>query len=127
MEEENVKENIFLLMFKGVVISIVLTLIAILILSIILAFTSVSENVVTSAVIFLSSFSILLGAYVIAKKVNNRGIVYGSMVGLIYMMLLYLISSILNSDYSLNFNSIIMIALGVVGGAVGGILGINLK
>lgn len=127
MEDESVKENIFLVMLKGLGISMIITLLAIFILSLILSFSSVSENVIIPSVIFFSSFSILIGSFLVAKKIDNRGIVYGSLLGLIYMIILYLVSSILNSDFALNFNSIIMIAMGIVGGAVGGIIGINLK
>ncbi len=125
--KENAGSNIFLLMLKGLAISIGVTLIMILVLSMILSFSSVSENVIMPAVIFISSFSILVGGFLVAKKMANKGIVYGSILGFIYMLILYLTSSILNLNFSLNFNSIIMIVLGVVGGAIGGILGVNLK
>ncbi len=129
MEElkENVGINKFLVMIKGVCFSIVMTLIMILILSIVLSFSNVKENVIMPSVIFISSFSILLGGFLVAKKMNEKGIVYGSILGLVYMAILYLISSIINFDFSLNVNAIIMIALGVIGGAIGGVLGVNLK
>ncbi len=129
MEElkENTGVNKFLLVLKGVGISIGLTLVMILILSIVLSFSSIKENIIMPTVIFISSFSILIGGFLVAKKIDEKGIVYGSILGLIYMVILYLISSIMNFDFSLNVNAIIMIALGIVGGAIGGILGVNLK
>ena len=129
MEElkENAGVNKFLLMLKGIAFSICMTLIMILILSIVLSFSSVKENVIMPTVIFISSFSILMGGFLVAKKIDEKGIVYGSALGLIYMLILYLISSIMNFDFSLNVNAVIMIALGVIGGAIGGVLGVNLK
>lgn len=129
MEDLKEKEGVnkFMLMVKGVCISIGLTLVMILILSIVLSFTAIKENVIMPTVIFVSSFSILLGGFLVAKKVDEKGIVYGSILGLIYMLILYLISSILNFDFSLNGNAIIMIVFGIIGGAIGGILGVNLK
>ena len=79
------------------------------------------------AAVFISAFSILMGSFLVAKRVEQKGIVYGSVLGLIYMLILYLISSILNFDFSLNGNAIIMIVFGIIGGAIGGILGVNLK
>lgn len=125
--KENAGSNIFLLMLKGLAISVGLTLLMILVLSMILSFTSVSENVIMPAVIFISSFCILIGGFLVAKRMENKGIVYGSILGLIYMLILYLVSSLINFNFSLNLNSFIMIALGIVGGAIGGILGVNLK
>lgn len=129
MEElkENVGVNKFLLMLKGIVFSIVMTLFMILILSIVLSFSNIKENVIMPTVIFISSFSILMGGFLVAKKMDEKGIVYGSVLGLSYMLILYLISSIMSFDFSLNVNAIIMIVLGVLGGAIGGILGVNLK
>ena len=66
--KENAGSNIFLLMLKGLAISIGVTLIMILVLSMILSFSSVSENVIMPAVIFISSFSILVGGFLVAKK-----------------------------------------------------------
>lgn len=124
---ENVGVNKFLLMLKGIGISMILTLMMILILSMVLSFSNIKESVIMPTVIFISSFSILIGGFLVAKRMENKGIVYGSILGLIYMLILYLISSIMNFDFSLNGNSIVMITFGVVGGAIGGILGVNLK
>lgn len=129
MEELNDRSGVnkFLLMIKGTVLAMVMTIIMILILSIILSFSDIKENVIMPTVIFISSFSILIGGFLVAKKIDEKGIVYGSVLGFIYMLILYLISSIMNFDFSLNMNAIIMIVFGLVGGAIGGILGVNLK
>ncbi len=124
---ENASVNVFVLMLKGIAVAMGLTLMMILVLSIVLSFSNISENVMMPAVIFISSFSILIGGFLVAKRMDSKGIVYGSAVGLAYMFILYLTSSFLNFNFSLNFNAIIMIALGVLGGAIGGILGVNLK
>lgn len=125
--EENNTANKFTLWIKGIILSMGLTLIMILILSIVLSLTNIKESVIMPTVIFISSLSILIGAFSISRKIENKGIVYGSLLGLIYMMILYLISSIMSFNFSFNVNSIIMIVFGIIGGAIGGILGINLK
>ncbi len=129
MEELNEKMGInkFLLMVKGICFSMCATLIMILVLSMVLSFTNVKENVIMPTVIFISSFSILMGGFLVAKKVSEKGIIYGSVLGFCYMLLLYLISSIMNFNFSLNANAIMMIVFGVIGGAIGGVLGVNLK
>lgn len=123
---EKVGVNKFMLMLKGMCLSMGITLMMILILSIILSVSNIKENVIMPTVIFISSFSILIGAFLVSKKIDQKGIIYGSALGLIYMVVLYLISSILNFDFSLNGNAIVMIVFGVIGGAIGGVLGVNL-
>ena len=124
---ENVGVNKLMLMVKGIFFAMCMSLIMILILSIILSFSNIKESVIMPTVIFISAFSILMGSFLVAKKIDAKGIVYGSVLGLIYMVILYLISSIMSFNFSLNMNAIIMIAFGVLGGAIGGVLGVNLK
>ena len=117
----------FMLVIRGILLSVGITLIMILALSIILSVSDIKESVIMPTVIFISAFSILIGGFVITKKLDQKGIVYGSILGICYMLILYLISSIMNFNFSLNLNAVIMIAVGVFGGAIGGILGVNLK
>ncbi len=124
---ENGGGNKFLLMVKGIAISMILSLLMMLILSMVLSFSSVKENVIMPTVIFISAFSILVSSFLVAKRIESKGIIYGSLLGLIYMLILYLLSSILNFDFSLNTNAVVMITFGIVGGAIGGVLGVNLK
>ena len=119
--------NYFFTLIKGVFISILITLIMILVLSIILSLSDIKESVIMPSVIFISAFSILIGSFTITKKIDKKGIIFGSVVGIFYMSILYTISSIINFNFSLELNSLIMIAIGMFGGAIGGILGVNLK
>ncbi len=114
---ENGGGNKFLLMVKGIAISMILSLLMMLILSMVLSFSSVKENVIMPTVIFISAFSILVSSFLVAKRIESKGIIYGSLLGLIYMLILYLLSSILNFDFSLNTNAVVMITFGIVGGA----------
>ena len=50
------------------------------------------------------------------------------MVGIIggtYVILLYLISSILNTGFNLNIYTVLMIIAGIISGIIGGIIGVN--
>ncbi len=124
---ENGGGNKFLLMVKGICISMILSLLMMLVLSMVLSFSNVKESVIMPTVIFISAFSILVSSFLVAKRIENKGMIYGSLLGLIYMLILYLLSSILNFDFSLNANAVVMITFGIVGGAIGGVLGVNLK
>lgn len=117
----------FALILKSVGIAILLTIIMILVLSIVLSFSTIKESVIMPTVIFISAFSILISSFFAAKRIDSRGIIYGSIIGLVYMLILYIISSILSFNFSLNGNAVVMVSFGVIGGAIGGILGVNLK
>lgn len=119
---ENIKN-----IFKGVGISIIVTLIALLIFSVILTYTNVSESTIAPVVIVVTAISILCGSSISTKNIKKNGMINGGLIGLVYLLILYIISSILNWKFSLNMQSLIMILVGTVFGILGGIIGVNRK
>lgn len=122
---ENV--NYFKVFMKSIMIAFFSTLLLILILSILITYTSLREEIIKPAVIFISAFSILLGGFLVSRKIMKKGIIYGGILGLIYMILIYIISGIIGNNFIIGLSSCVMIVSGIMGGAIGGILGVNLK
>lgn len=60
-------------------------------------------------------------------KIRRNGLLNGGFVGGIYILILYIISSLLNWKFGLNMQSIIMIIVGTIFGILGGIIGVNKK
>ena len=122
---ENMNENNIIKILKGSAISIIITLIGLLIYSIILSYTSVAETTIPVTIIIITALSILIGSGLSTTKIKKNGIVNGALIGLIYIIFIYLLSSIVEKDFSMNLYSIIMIAGSILAGAVGGIIGVN--
>lgn len=122
-----IQSNNLFRIFKGSIISIIFTLILLFIFSILLTYTSISENVISPVIIVISSISILIGSSISTMKIKKNGLVNGLFVGLIYMLLIYIISSLINTGFAITTTSIIMILFGIVAGIVGGIVGVNIK
>ena len=123
---ENIKNSINYI-GKGLLISLAFTLIALIILSAVLAYSSISESIETSSIIVINTISILLGSSFCIIKEKNRGMIKGIAVGGIYIGIIYILSSTVSMKFSLNIHSIIMIITSIIAGAVGGIIGINVK
>ena len=126
-ENSNENGNNIKRVLKGSAFSIVITLIGLLIYSIILSYTSVAESTIPTIIIIITGISILIGSTISTANIKKNGIVNGILVGLIYISLIYLLSSIITGNFLLNINSIIMIIVSVLTGAVGGIIGVNMK
>lgn len=60
-------------------------------------------------------------------NIRKNGILNGGSIGAIYIVTLYIISSLLNWKFGLNMQSIIMIVVGIIFGVLGGIIGVNKK
>lgn len=101
---------------KGVGISIIATLIFLLIFSIILTYTNISENAIEPVIITLTAVSILIGSSIGSLKIKKNGILNGAIIGGIYFILIYLMSSLINLNFTLNVKSIILILIGVAFG-----------
>ena len=110
---------------KGIIISFITTIIFLLIFSIILKYTNISENFITPTIIVITAISIFIGSTISNSKIQRNGLLNGALIGGGYILILYLLSSILNARFNLNIQSIIMISVGVVFGILGGIIGVN--
>lgn len=126
---ENISENgnNVKRIIKGSAFSIIITLIGLLIYSLLLSYTSVQESTIPTIIIIITAISILIGSTISTSNIKKNGIVNGMLVGIIYIATIYLISSIVTGNFLLNSNSIIMIIISVLTGALGGIIGVNKK
>ena len=128
MEKAQVKENnTIATIAKGIGISLLITVIALIIFSIILTYTNIEENVINPVIMIITAISILIGSSIENTKIKKNGLINGGMIGGCYILIIYLISSILNWKFSLNVNSIIMIVAAIIFGILGGIIGVNRK
>ena len=124
---QNVENNFFINIFKGVGIAFITTIILLLIFSAILTFTNINENVINPVIITATGISILIGSSIGNSKIKKNGLLNGALIGACYFMIIYLISSLLNWKFMLDLQSIVMIAIGIFFGILGGIIGVNRK
>ena len=122
--EGNILRN-FGNIIKGVIISIIFTLIFLFVFSVILTYTNVSEQFITPVIIVITAISIFIGSSIGNIKMKKNGLLNGALVGGIYLVSVYLLSGIINQNFSLTTQSIIIIIAGMICGMFGGIIGVN--
>lgn len=125
--EDISKDKSSIKIIKGTVISIILSLILLTIYATLISYTSVSENTMVPVIITITGISILIGSSISSMHIKKQGMLNGALVGLIYMLTIYILSSIVLSSFELTLNSIIMILVGIGTGMVGGVIGVNMK
>ncbi|KPU28010.1 hypothetical protein TR13x_01285 [Caloranaerobacter sp. TR13] len=125
VNEEN--NNYMVTTLKGVLISIVISIICIVILAVILTYTSLSESVVPILNSIVMIVSITIGAIYSSIRIKRKGWFNGAIVGLLYFILLILVSYIFIRSYKFNSHVIIKGIVALLTGAVGGMIGVNLK
>ena len=128
MEEDvSISPNPVKIFLKNLVVEFLLSIVLLVVLSVLLSTTDLSESVINPSIIFISAFSILLGSFLSSRKIKAKGIIIGALQGIFYMLTLYLISSFSSMNFSIGTESIVMIVVGIICGGLGGIVGVNLK
>jgi len=128
MENLQINENKTIKnIMKGTGIALITTVLLLLIFSIILTYTNIDEKVINPVIMIVTAISILLGSSLGNIKIKKNGLINGGTIGAIYIVTIYLISSILNWKFLLNIQSIFMIIIAIMFGILGGILGVNRK
>lgn len=67
------------------------------------------------------------GSSLANMNIKKNGILNGGVIGGTYILILYIISSLLNWNFGLYMQSVIMILVGIIFGILGGIIGVNKK
>ena len=125
-ERKTKEDSNFVRIIKGSILSIILTIICLLIFSLILAYTNIPEKTMIPVITAVTAISILAGSIISVSKIEKKGIINGTLVGLIYILTIY-ISSIAKGNFEITINSIILIASAIIAGMLGGIIGVNIK
>lgn len=126
-KDNNKDEKNFSNILKGSIISIIITLVFLVIFSLVIANTNVKESTIIPGIIIISAMSLLIGSIISTLKVSKKGLLNGALVGLIYIIILYILSSFVNQNFEINVKCLIMIVTSIIMGMIGGIIGINIK
>lgn len=137
MEKDNIKNNAFtqesksrqniIRILKGTLFSIIISLVLLLIFALVLTYTNIPETTIMPVTLIITGISILIGSMISTRKIRKNGLLNGGTVGLLYIIFLYIVSSLCFVGFSITLNSFIMLAIGAITGIAGGIVGVNKK
>lgn len=111
----------------GVIISTVISVILLIIFSLLLVKSDINENCIDAGIMIITGISIFIGTFFSNIKLKKSGILNGLIASIIYIGILYILSSAINNNYMITSNSIYMILVGIALGVFGGIVGVNIK
>ena len=120
------KNNNVYAIVKGFFIALIISLVGIFIYASVLVNTSIQENTIKPVIMTITGISILIGSSISSLQIKKKGILNGICVGGIYILSLYILSSIAFCGFGFNLNSIIIILVSIILGAIGGIIGVNI-
>lgn len=112
---------------KAVGISILLTLSLMIIQTLIMSYTNLSENMVPVTNSIIMIISIAVGAIYISIKIKQKGWLNGGIIGILYIVILVLLNILFIDAFTFNKYLVLKTVIGLVTGSVGGIIGVNIK
>ncbi len=111
---------------KSSLVAIIITLICFVFFAVIIKVADLDENIIPPVVQVVLTLSIAFGGILAARSSKRMGWLKGAITGVVYILWALIISSLFGDSAfmgSLIFSNIL---LGVVAGAVGGIIGVNI-
>ena len=118
----------FFAVFRGVVTAIFITLAALLCCAAIMTYSDgLDENAIYIALYITSLAAVFAGSLTAARRVQSRGMLNGIAVGLFYTLIMVFTGFMMTPNYCPGTRTLLTLGISLSSGAIGGILGINLK
>ncbi len=126
MEEGIIRKN-GVAILKGEIIAFIINILGLIILSLLMTYSNISDTKIPTLVIAVNTIAILIGSSISTIKLEKKGIVNGLIIGCLYIAIYLLISLIFAGSVNFSVKTILIIILGIIAGGIGGIIGVNLN
>ncbi len=111
---------------KAVLAAVILTLCVFLVAALLLTYTGLSEGAIPFITTVTLVLSVMLAGAISARRGKNRGFINGGLTGILYALVMYVISLLVSGSFHFSGYIPVLLAIGLFGGAAGGILGVNI-
>jgi len=114
-------------LISGVLMGYAITCIIFLGYSMLITYTSLTEDKMPLVVAGTTLISVIVAGFDAARGAENRGWFWGIMAGLIYALILMVIMTLVLKGFSVDARTVTVFILSLAGGGLGGVVGINFK
>ncbi len=119
--------NYFIDIIRGTIIGLIFTIILILLFTLILTFTKLSEEIIPLINSIIMIIGITSGAIFISRKVNSKGWLSGGLVGILYFFIIFSLGVLFVNGFIVDKYLLIKGIIAIATGCIGGMIGINIK
>lgn len=120
-----IKQNIFRYL-KALLVSLIITFACIILFAFIIKWASLPDKVISPVNMAIKAISVFFGAMVLTKN-STKGMLQGLLFAGLYTLLAFIIFSILAQKLTLGLGFVADLVFAVVVGAIGGMVGVNVK
>lgn len=112
---------------KGIIAAYIFVLFVFLIMALLITYTDIPEALIPMVSSITLIVSVSIGGMYVGTKTKKKGWLNGGLEGVVYILLLIVVSWAFIDDFSFDRYVVYKGIIGVVSGGVGGIIGVNLK
>jgi putative membrane protein (TIGR04086 family) len=112
---------------KGLGYAYIITLAILLIYNLLLTFTELSAESTAMVASSITTLSSAFGGFYAAKHIKEKGLLYGMLVGILYIMCLVVIVFLAQENFTFANTIVYKTFLITAAGGIGGVLGVNFK
>lgn len=116
----------FFEIFKGVIFSLIISVLTVVVFAIIVKFANLSSKTVEIVNIALKIISILVGT-LLAVGSGRQGLFKGGIIGLLFVLVSYLVFSLINGSFSVNPLTAFDVIFCLVAGLLSGVFAVNVR
>ncbi len=116
-----------LMMVGSVLKAVIFTFMIFMLVAYLLTHTEFSESFVSPIVIATSMLSCFIIGFDFSKRNKERGLIFGSLGGLVYLMFYIVVGMMLSNDVVFDSRTVIVLLFGILSGSLGGVFGVNKK
>lgn len=124
--EVKTKNNIISTLLKGVIPSIITTLLLILAFALIIRFFNISNSWIFPINQVIKFVSLTVGITIALRNTKSKGFITGLIIGVSYSIISYLLFSLLQMNFEFSFANFYDIILTAFGGGLIGIIIVNI-
>jgi len=124
-EKKEGTSNIFRYV-KALLVSLIITFALIILFAFIIKWASLADKVISPVNMGIKALSVFLGALVLTKG-STKGLLQGLLFACCYTLLAFAIFSVLAGKLTLSLGLLADLAFAAVVGAIGGMIGVNIK
>lgn len=111
----------------GVTVALAITCIVFLAYSMLLTYTDISEATLPTVVALTTFLAVIVAGFDTARGAPVRGWLWGMCAGGVYVLILTAVMILMLPGFLVDGRTLLVIAIGIGGGGLGGMLGINIK
>lgn len=119
--------GLWLCLIRGLAVAFAITCILFIGFGILLTYTALSEDLLPVISLVSTALSAAAAGWDWASCMKKRGLFWGMAAGAAYAVLLFLVTGLAGSGFSLELSGVMTLVVALAGGGIGGILGVNRK